>query len=326
LQASQAKAQQAQRLNDLDYKLKASEYTAQLASAAKNQQDWDMVKAHMVEVLGPEAESRFPAQFSPEAQAQVVNGAMSFRDKIAQQRLDQDAEKTQQGWERIEQGDRRIDAMLAKQNDGGGDKKQGLVWDAARGVFVDPNTRTFITPTGQGGEALPQKPVSTRQGGLSATAQKELFEADDMVMAGENVQSAIDAALELNNKAYSGIGATERAVIRSNLPGQSEAADATVQMNNIILGQALESLKSTFGAAPTEGERRILVDLQASVDKTPQQREAILTRAKEMAAKRVMFNRKKADALRSGEYFASDQEASEQPAERPPLGAIFGGQ
>lgn len=143
------------------------------------------------------------------------------------------------------------------------------------------------------------KPVN-----LSTTAQKELFEADDTIQSGKNVSGLLDQALKLNDKAYSGLTSDLRATAMSNIPFVSppEGANATVDMNNIILGQALESLKATFGGMPTEGERKILIDIQASVDKKPEQRKAILERAKEAVERRVKFNISKAKALREGTY------------------------
>jgi hypothetical protein len=163
-----------------------------------------------------------------------------------------------------------------------------------------------------GGKAMPitgpdGKPVSAPKkgaAGLSATAQKELFEADDAVQNGMGAISSLNKAMELNNKAYSGVGASARATLRSNLPGGSEAADATIAMENIIKDQALTSMKSIFGGNPTEGERAILLDLQASASKTPKQREEILTRATQAAQRRLDFNKQKADALRGGSYMS----------------------
>jgi hypothetical protein len=163
-----------------------------------------------------------------------------------------------------------------------------------------------------GGRAMPiagpdGKPVSAPKkgaAGLSATAQKELFEADDAVQNGMGAISSLNKAMELNNKAYSGVGASARATLRSNLPGGSEAADATIAMENIIKDQALTSMKSIFGGNPTEGERAILLDLQASASKTPKQREEILTRATQAAQRRLDFNKQKADSLRGGSYMS----------------------
>lgn len=186
----------------------------------------------------------------------------------------------------------------------------------AAGMRQAPQAQIIQTDSGPmqlvGGRAMPitgpdGKPVSAPKkgaAGLSATAQKELFEADDAVQNGMGAISSLNKAMELNNKAYSGVGASARATLRSNLPGGSDAADATIAMENIIKDQALTSMKSIFGGNPTEGERAILLDLQASASKTPKQREEILTRATQAAQRRLDFNKQKADSLRGGSYMS----------------------
>ena len=54
---------------------------------------------------------------------------------------------------------------------------------------------------------------------------------------------------------------------------------------------------------PTEGERKILLELQGSVNQPRAVRDAILKRAKVMAIRRIEDNKRKADAIRSGAYF-----------------------
>lgn len=140
---------------------------------------------------------------------------------------------------------------------------------------------------------------------LSPTQQKELFESDELAQSSQNAAQMLRGALDLNKKAYSGVGATERAKLRgyaSGLLGESPEANATVNLNNLMQGQALESLKATFGGNPTEGERKILLELQASADKTPAQREEILNRAIQAADRRAQFNLQKSQAIRTGQY------------------------
>jgi hypothetical protein len=162
------------------------------------------------------------------------------------------------------------------------------------------------------------KPAPSQKTPLSASAQKELFEADETAKASENAIGMLTEALDLNKKSYSGIGAKPLAVVRSNLPGfgESDEANATINLDNLMTGQALESLKATFGGMPTEGERKILLDIQASADKTPKQREDIIKRAIKMAERRMKFNKSKADALRKGTYFTEgiNEQAAPQEA------------
>jgi len=155
------------------------------------------------------------------------------------------------------------------------------------------------------------------EGRMSPTVQKELFEADETLQAASNVIGLLDKAKEINKTAKFGPYAKERAKVKSWLPGEDEAANATIDLDNIMTGQALESLKLIFGGMPTEGERKILLDLQASVDKTPAQREAILNRARELAERRYSFNKSKADSLRSGQYFKESPDISPQRIEGP---------
>jgi hypothetical protein len=82
-----------------------------------------------------------------------------------------------------------------------------------------------------------------------------------------------------------------------------DKGQATTELENVVLGQALSSLKSIFGAAPTEGERKILVDLQASIDKTPAERKLIIARAKALAEKRLQFNQERAQSLRNEDFY-----------------------
>jgi hypothetical protein len=201
-----------------------------------------------------------------------------------------------------------------------------------------PQAQIIQTDTGPmqlvGGRAMPivgpdGKPVSAPKkgaAGLSATAQKELFEADDAVQNGMGAVSSLQKALELNKDAYSGVGAATRATIASNLPGQYKGADATIAMENIIKDQALTSMKSIFGGNPTEGERAILLDLQASASKTPKQREEILGRAMQAAQRRLNFNQQKADALRSGTYMSDGVTPNAAPAQTAPKRLKFDAQ
>jgi hypothetical protein len=166
-------------------------------------------------------------------------------------------------------------------------------------AVVDPQTgqEVFVSPS----QAYGMRPAKSMQP-LSAAQQKEVIEADEIVQSSQNVINTLNQALKINPMAYSGYGAKGRAVVRSNLPGASPAADATINLENMVSGQALESLKSTFGGNPTEGERKILLDLQASADKTPKQREEIINRAIAAAENRMRFNAQKAEALRGGTY------------------------
>ena len=63
---------------------------------------------------------------------------------------------------------------------------------------------------------------------LTATEQKELFEAEDVVNSSKSVILNLTKAKQLSPKAYSGFGAGARRTIARNIPGVSEIGRAHV--------------------------------------------------------------------------------------------------
>lgn len=162
--------------------------------------------------------------------------------------------------------------------------------------------------------------ANSRSGPMSVTLQKELIESDDNVQQSASAIAALKKAKTINDKAYSGYGASGRAKLMSNVY-ETDEANATIELDNLIGQQALSSMKSIFGGNPTEGERAILLDLQASSSKTPAQRTAILDRAIKAAEVRAKFATSKAQSIRNGKYLTEGAPMPE--ADAPPAGAKF---
>lgn len=172
-----------------------------------------------------------------------------------------------------------------------------------------PPDKSYKPLLGPDGKHAKAPAANSGKGGMSATAQKELFEVTDSISAAQNGIENLRAALNYSKTAYDGFGATQRAAVAGNFT-DSEAATATAMLNNIVTGNALEMLKATFGGAPTEGERAILLQLQGSANLPRQQREAIYNRAIQMAERRLQSNQAKAEGIRNGSYFQSQQGGS----------------
>jgi len=151
---------------------------------------------------------------------------------------------------------------------------------------------------------------------MSATAQRELFDADENVLATESGINMLDQAIKLSPVAYEGVGASQRATAATMLPDAFEpkGTKETLEFDLLLKQQVLPQLKSIFGSAPTEGERAILLELQGSSSLPKATREAVLKRARQMANQRLQFNKQKAQKLREGSYF------TEQPAATLPDG------
>ena len=73
---------------------------------------------------------------------------------------------------------------------------------------------------------------------------------------------------------------------------------------------------------PTEGERKILLDVSGSTGKTPSQRKDIFERAIQAAEARIKFNAQKAEQLRKGTYFTGEGglDTTVSPAPASPTG------
>jgi hypothetical protein len=169
------------------------------------------------------------------------------------------------------------------------------------------------------GLAEPKKQEQPQK--LSTAEQKEILDSMDAISAGERAVSALGKASGLNESAYAGFFAGARAALVANArhatgASPSKAADDTKLYETIVTEQALSQLKSIFGAAPTEGERKILTEMQASVDKTPAQRKAILERAVEAANARIESERRKIETIRTGEYKSPSAPTSVKPGFR----------
>ncbi len=161
---------------------------------------------------------------------------------------------------------------------------------------------------------------------LSAQEQKELFEAEDVVNASKGVLLTLAKAKELSPKAYEGFGAGARRTVARNIPGVkgSEGVTASTELETLIGENALSQLKAIFGGAPTEGERKILLDLQGSLSMSDKERQAIYGRAMEAAARRLKSNQEKMDRIRKGSY--SSRVEPEEKAAGGPVGYKAGGQ
>jgi len=77
----------------------------------------------------------------------------------------------------------------------------------------------------------------------------------------------------------------------------------TIEFDTLIRQQVLPQLKLIFGGNPTEGERKILLDLQGSSSMPRAVRNRILDRAIEAANKRMQSSQMEVEDILSGTYF-----------------------
>lgn len=155
-----------------------------------------------------------------------------------------------------------------------------------------------------------------RAADLTAPEQRQVFQQQDQIDAGQNTLSLLAQAKDLSGKFRGGAGAGTMAYLGSQARSAvgmapSEESNALINYDNLVKEQALAQLKTTFGGNPTEGERKVLLDLQASSGKTPEQRAAILDRAIALAQERVRGAEQRRESLLTRSY---RQPAGAQPA------------
>jgi hypothetical protein len=162
---------------------------------------------------------------------------------------------------------------------------------------------------------------------LTPTDKKAILEADEMVQGNQSAIDALKKAKEVSPTAWGNYVGSKAAGILSPF---SEDAQHTVDLDNIVTGQALSQLKTVFGGNPTEGERAIMLQLQGSSRLPDKERQKIYDRAIEMANKRLEFNRKRGEELRGGTFYApkngapAAQPQAELPVDEFPAWSIKG--
>ena len=167
-----------------------------------------------------------------------------------------------------------------------------------------------MAPKGIGGAILGYSPDGAPIIGnapkLSATQEKELFEADDIIRNSQFAAKALTDARKLNPEAAAGFTAPAVTAWQRNAPeflgGDPAAAAKTSEYNSIVTGQALDNLRAIFGGNPTEGERKILMDIQAAPTMSVPEREALLARTEQAVLNRQAAAQTKAQSIRSGTF------------------------
>lgn len=160
---------------------------------------------------------------------------------------------------------------------------------------------------------------------LTAGDKEAIRTADDAVLANRAAIDSLKRATKLSEQAFTGPTAGIRGYGASFLGEGSDigkAGIATENLTNEVMTNALGSLKSIFGGNPTEGERKILLDLQGSAKKPHAVRKAIFDRAMAAAEVRLNANQERADQLRGNSYYKPRQPGAAPGAAPAPAGGV----
>ena len=151
-----------------------------------------------------------------------------------------------------------------------------------------------------GGPADPERQgLAPGQRSLSAPEIALREETDNALKAAQSARSGLERALALSPQAYAGPIAQTRGWVAGFTGFDQRTAAATREFNTIMGQQVLAQLRSIFGGNPTEGERKILLDLEANADMSRVERETLIRRAIEAVQRReVDFGRRLEDIVR----------------------------
>ena len=130
-----------------------------------------------------------------------------------------------------------------------------------------------------------------------------LSETEDALFAKQESQTLLTEALALNPDTYdASISDSLARMAAEGMSPDSPKVVNTRNLENILTTQLLTTLKATFGAAPTEGERKVLEEIQGIGAKSKKEREAIIKRALNLVGLRIKKDESRLQSIREGQY------------------------
>ena len=138
-------------------------------------------------------------------------------------------------------------------------------------------------------------------------------ETEDKISSVTQAMADVREAFELNPNSFSGSALDQLQYIPlATLGSDAPKVVNTRRIENLLGEQALGRLKTTFGAAPTEGERKILMDLQGIGAKSLEERAEIMLRLYDVLDQRREREMRRLQEITSGQYGVYQPETGEE--------------
>tara|TARA_R110000868_G_scaffold50780_2_gene161774 strand:- start:2444 stop:3955 length:1512 start_codon:yes stop_codon:yes gene_type:complete len=136
---------------------------------------------------------------------------------------------------------------------------------------------------------------------MSDAELKLVIEARDTIGTLDGAIGDIKQAIGLNQNAYGGNIAdlTEEKITQLFIPGDEKLRNTRL-LKNFLGAQGVAKLRASFGGNPTEGERKILLELEGIDALTSAERAAIMVRTLDVLDKKATREKKKLGDLQSG--------------------------
>lgn len=180
------------------------------------------------------------------------------------------------------------------------------VREPARPPMTVPSGASVINP--QTGQVIHTAPKE-----MSPTDKKAIMEAEDQIPVLSNTVDALRRARELNAQAYSGVTAGALTSIgTSGIPGAGYIADperakASREFNQIMSGQAIESMSNILKGATTDREMAQFKEILGNPSTPPEIRQRTIDRMLQLAERQMTLQQDRIRQLRGGDYFRPGQ-------------------
>lgn len=137
---------------------------------------------------------------------------------------------------------------------------------------------------------------------LGAKEQTILNEAEQAVQAAATTAQQLQRAFELNDQAYSGGLPSVRMWFGRTLGSDDPSYVASEELQNLLGKLALSQLKTTFPGAVSDSERKVLMELQGSVNLPRAARARIYANAVPTLQNVMERNANRIKQIKSGYY------------------------
>lgn len=128
-------------------------------------------------------------------------------------------------------------------------------------------------------------------------------ETEDAISSGHQALQALKKALIVNPKTFTGsLGDMAQKYALGVVNPNHPQLQATEELENLLGTQALASLKTLVGGNPTEGERKVIMDLQGISSKSIPVRKGIIESAIKATEARIARNKQRLQEVSSGAY------------------------
>ena len=145
--------------------------------------------------------------------------------------------------------------------------------------------------------------LKEQQAKLSPAELKMKVEAEDLIASSKQSLADLKQAYALNPNSLAGGWLDKGQQWLSEAAGSKDPTIVNTRiLNNLLGAQGLAKLKATFGGAPTEGERAILMELEGIGSKTKEERGAIIKRTYKVLQDRAAREQARLDKINSGAY------------------------